>query len=84
MATKYVRPGQIYQHYKGLKYLVINIARHSEMKLDDKNIYVVYRALYESSSPLVDGYQVWVRPLDMFKENVDGTPRFNLIYEEKK
>jgi hypothetical protein len=84
MATHCVKPGQIYQHYKGFKYLVLSIAKHSEMKLDDKNFYVVYKSLYKSDNPLIDDYQVWIRPLDMFKESVDGTPRFKLLYEEEK
>ena len=66
-----IKLGQ-YQHYKGNKYEVIGIARHSETleKL------VIYRALYG------DG-DIWARPLAMFIESVeiDGqkVPRFRLI-----
>ena len=68
------KPG-IYQHYKGKKYRVIGVAKHSET-LEDM---VVYEALYENEVS-----KLWVRPLDMFLEEVeiDGkiVPRFK--YEE--
>jgi hypothetical protein len=50
----------IYRHYKGNLYEVIDIARHSE-NLEDM---VVYRALY-------GGFELWVRPLKMFLENIE-------------
>lgn len=65
-----VVPG-IYQHYKGQRYEVIDIAKHTETEED----FVVYRALYGE-------YGLWVRPLSMFVESVtvDGetVPRFRL------
>ncbi len=64
----------IYQHYKGMKYLVLGIAKHSETKED----LVVYVTLYDN-----DMAAMWVRPLTMFLENVtiDGkeVPRFKKI-----
>ncbi len=63
-----------YQHYKGGKYLVLGVAKHSET-LEDL---VVYVTLYEN-----DLSSMWVRPLTMFTENVvvDGKsiPRFKKI-----
>ena len=63
-------PG-IYRHYKGALYEVLGTAQHSE----SEEPLVVYRALYGD-------YGLWVRPLDMFTENVtrDGQtqPRFAL------
>lgn len=62
----------IYQHFKGKKYQVLGVARHSETleKL------VVYQALY-------GGKKLWVRPLKMFTEKVkiDGksVPRFKYL-----
>ncbi len=62
-----LRPG-IYEHYKGKKYRLLNIARHSET-LEEL---VVYQQLYGTGD-------VWVRPLYMFVETVNGVPRFRLI-----
>lgn len=63
-----------YQHYKGMKYLVLGVAKHSETKED----LVVYVTLYDN-----DMASLWVRPLQMFLENVtvDGkeVPRFKKI-----
>ncbi len=45
----------VYQHYKGNKYEVLGVAKHSET-LEKM---VVYKALYGDN-------QIWVRPLEMF------------------
>jgi hypothetical protein len=60
-----VQPGR-YRHYKGHKYEVLGVARHSETEEE----YVVYRALYGDGG-------LWVRPTAMFLETVlvDGHPR---------
>lgn len=50
----------IYQHYKGNRYEVIGIAKHSE-SLEEM---VVYRALYGDGG-------LWVRPMAMFFEMVE-------------
>ena len=61
----------VYQHYKGGKYLVLGVAKHSET-LEDL---VVYVTLYENERA-----SMWVRPLAMFLESVmvEGkrVPRF--------
>lgn len=61
-----------YEHYKGKRYQVIGIAKHSET-LEEM---VVYRALYGEG-------ELWVRPLKMFVEmvEIDGKkkPRFEYI-----
>lgn len=66
-----IKPGR-YEHFKGNHYAVLYIATHSETL----EKYVVYRQLYGKG-------EVWVRPLEMFKETVevDGTmvPRFRYI-----
>ena len=50
----------IYRHYKGGRYEVIGIARHSET-LEEM---VVYRALYGEGG-------LWVRPASMWNEWVE-------------
>jgi len=65
----------VYQHYKGKRYQVMGVAKHSET-LEDL---VVYKKLYDDGG-------LWVRPYGMFKENVivDGreVPRFKFISKE--
>lgn len=56
-----IRPG-IYEHYKGKKYRVLGVAKHSET-LEDL---VVYEALYDNKVS-----KLWVRPLKMFLEKVE-------------
>ena len=67
----------IYQHYKGNKYEVIGVAKHSET-LEDL---VVYRALYDNQVS-----QLWVRPLKMFTETIENDgkeiERFEYIGEK--
>jgi hypothetical protein len=53
---------KVYKHFKGKEYLVENIAIHSETL----EKYVVYRALYGEG-------EVYIRPYDMFMEEVDKT-----------
>ena len=50
----------IYKHFKGNKYELIDVAKHSET-LEEM---VVYRALYGEGG-------VWVRPLSMWNEEVE-------------
>lgn len=49
-----------YKHYKGKRYEVIGIGRHSET-LEEM---VVYRALYGN-------HDLWVRPIRMFLEKIE-------------
>lgn len=66
-----------YEHYKGNKYRVIGVARHSET-LEDL---VVYEALYGEGG-------FYVRPLGMFLENVEvggeTVPRFRFLGGQEK
>ncbi|VEU80651.1 Uncharacterized protein conserved in bacteria [Haploplasma axanthum] len=65
-----VKINGIYRHFKGDYYLVLDIATHSETL----EKYVVYRALYNDNS-------LWVRPYDLFVEEVnkkDQKYRFEL------
>lgn len=67
-------PG-IYEHFKGGRYEVIGIAKHSET-LEE---YVVYR--HEDRDTGLMG--MWVRPAGMFEENVvlngQSVPRFRFV-----
>jgi len=66
-----LKPGR-YRHYKGKDYEVIDVARHSETE----EYMVIYRTLYGN-------FDLWVRPLDMFIEEVEfegkQVPRFRFI-----
>ena len=65
-------PMGVYEHYKGGKYEVIGVARHSETMEQ----LVVYKHLDDEGG-------LWVRPLAMFAELVekDGkkVPRFRSV-----
>jgi hypothetical protein len=65
----------IYEHYKGNRYEVIGLAKHSETMEE----LVVYRALYGE-------HGLWVRPRAMFEEEIerDGVKvkRFKFICEK--
>lgn len=64
----------IYEHYKGNRYELIDIANHSET-LEKM---VVYRALYGKM-------ELWVRPLSMWNEEVvvDGKKVKRFIFVEE-
>lgn len=66
----------IYEHFKGKRYEVIDIARHSETM----EVLVVYKALYQGNYPKGS---LWVRPLAMFQEMVTAegkqVPRFRWV-----
>ncbi|GAA1512225.1 hypothetical protein BJ978_002986 [Agromyces terreus] len=66
-----IEPG-LYEHYKGNRYEVLELARHSETE----EWFVVYRALYGE-------HGVWIRPAGMFVESVEvggaAVPRFRRI-----
>ncbi len=63
--------GAVYKHYKGKKYLVLAIGKHSETVEE----MVIYISLYKNPES-----QVWVRPLGMFMETIEyqgkTLPRF--------
>lgn len=65
----------IYRHFKGKRYRLLYVARHSET-LEPM---VVYQALYGEQG-------IWVRPAAMWTEHVTregySGPRFALVEEE--
>jgi hypothetical protein len=69
--------GALFEHFKGKRYKILGIGRHSETL----GLCVVYEALYDS--PEFGNHAGWVRPLEMFLETivVNGkkVPRFRLI-----
>jgi len=71
MGSKKIKLGG-YEHFKGKKYEVIGIGRHSET-LEEL---VIYRALYGK-------HDLWARPLKMFLEKIEinrkKVPRFKYI-----
>lgn len=54
------KPQEMYRHFKGNIYQIRCLAKHSETG----ETMVVYQAMY-------DTFQIYVRPLDMFMEEVD-------------
>ncbi|MBD5771154.1 DUF1653 domain-containing protein [Marinomonas colpomeniae] len=66
----------VYQHYKGAKYWVERVVKHSETE----ESLVIYQALYGE-------FDWWARPLSMFKESVDingeSIPRFEWLKAER-
>ncbi len=54
------KPQEMYRHFKGNIYQIRCLAKHSETG----EMMVVYQAMY-------DNFQIYVRPLDIFMEEVD-------------
>ena len=73
MDTQEIRLG-IWRHFKGNRYQVIGVAKHSET-LEDM---VVYRALYGEGG-------LWVRPASMWLETVerDGKTYQRFVFEQE-
>ena len=73
MDTQEIRPG-IWRHFKGNRYQVIGVAKHSE-SLEPM---VVYRALYGEGG-------LWVRPASMWLETVerDGKTYHRFVFEKE-
>ena len=68
-----VHVGAVYRHFKGKRYRVLSLARHSET-LEEM---VVYQQLYGEKS-------VWVRPLEMFLGAVERDGRLLYRFEEEE
>ena len=57
----------LYRHYKGGLYTLLCVGRHSETE----EWLVTYRCDAQGT--------YWVRPLSMWEQSVNGTPRFALV-----
>ena len=73
LAAKSIVAGSLYEHYKGLRYRIIGVSRHSET-LEEL---VIYQALYGEND-------LWARPLKMFLETIaiegQWQPRFKSVH----
>ena len=71
----------IYKHYKNKLYEVLGLVRHSE-SLEEL---VLYKALYNSKEFWENS--LWVRPKEMFFENVvidwEEKARFEYVWDKK-
>lgn len=67
-----VRRGEVYQHYKGNYYRVLDVAVHTETE----ELLVVYHNVKDKS-------KIWARPLVMFEDCLsDGQKRFTLVEDD--
>lgn len=66
--------GQVYRHFKGDIYYILDIAKHTETE-EDMVVYTKFGAADDT---------VWVRPLSMWNDiveiNGEKQPRFKLLY----
>jgi len=75
-----IKVGRVYKHFKGNKYLVLDIAKHSETMED----YVVYKALYGDCETYVRPYWMFAEQVDIIKyPNATQKYRFELVEDNK-
>ena len=75
LETSVIR-NRVYEHYRGNRYIVVDIAKNADVDGDEFRI--IYRALYDHG-------QLYSTAIDRFTGmNSDGKPRFTLIDEEEK
>ncbi len=66
-----VMRNRVYQHYRGNRYIVVDIAKDADK--DGDEFRVIYRALYDHG-------QLYVTSLERFTgNNSEGKPRFALL-----
>ena len=71
-----VERNRIYEHYRGNRYLVVDIAKNAD--LDGDVFCVVYRALYDHG-------QLYTTSMERFTGmNAEGAPRFRLVEAEEQ
>lgn len=70
-----VERNRVYEHYRGNRYIVVDIAKNAEH--DGDNFCVLYRALYDHG-------QLYVTSLERFTSmHAEGKPRFRLLEIEE-
>lgn len=75
LETAIVR-NRVYEHYRGNRYLVIDIAKDADK--DEDEFCVIYRALYDHG-------QLYTTSLERFLgTNSEGRPRFRLLDLEEE
>ena len=75
LETSIIR-NRVYEHYRGNRYLVVDIAKDSDKEGD--NFVVIYRALYDHG-------QLYSSSMERFTGvNKDGKQRFTLVNIEEK
>lgn len=62
-----LHPGDIFRHFKGAYYMVLDIAQHTETKEQ----LVIYKSLFNKDGEEIKEHLVWARPLEMFLSPVD-------------
>jgi hypothetical protein len=71
-----VMRNRVYEHYRGNRYLVIDIAKNADK--DGDEFQVIYRALYDHG-------QLYSTALERFTGvNSEGQPRFRLLEVEEE
>jgi hypothetical protein len=70
---QYVEARQIWRHYKGTFYEIVDLAEHTE----SNDMLVLYREMRGSK-------KIWARPLSMWHDDMgDGKPRFKFAEEDE-
>jgi hypothetical protein len=70
-----IEVGAVYRHYKGNRYRVLHLAKHSETLKD----LVIYECLYENPAG-----KIWARPLEMWGESVSVNGSMILRFKKEK
>ena len=71
-----VMRNRVYEHYRGNRYLVVDIAKNADK--DGDEFQVIYRALYDHG-------QLYLTTLERFTgTRADGKPRFRLLEVEEE
>ncbi len=71
-----VERNRIYEHYRGNRYIVVDIAKNAD--LDGDVFCVIYRALYDHG-------QLYTTSMERFTGmNAEGAPRFRLVEAEEQ